>query len=271
MFTASAAGGFFSCMAKQIISIFPKSISLSSLWRSVLAKTPLSRAARGVITLSTDFGDGFATSQLKAVVIGLGYEGQLIENHYVKPFSIVEGAYGIWQLAKLCPVGTVHVGVVDPGVGSGRAGIVIKTKNCWFVGPDNGLLWPAAALDGIRSVWKIEEGEFGEIANTFHGRDVFIKQAVYLAQEGRPRGKRVDHVERLEFKEGQVVHIDTYGNAKIWGKKTFGLPIVKTFSDVSEGEPLLLNGSSDLLELAVNCGSAEARFGLKLGQVLNKL
>lgn len=222
-----------------------------------------------IITITTDFGDGFATSQLKAVVASLGFEGQLIENHNVEPFSIVEGAYGIWQLAKFCPPGTVHVGVVDPGVGSERAGIVIKTKHFWFVGPDNGLLWPAAYVDEIENIWKLDN--FENISNTFHGRDVFIKQAVYLARGELPSGKEIKEIKKLRFEEGQVLHIDHYGNAKIWGKKTFGLPVVKTFSNVAPGEPLLLNGSSDLLELAVNLGSAKKKFGLKLGQVLEDL
>lgn len=222
-----------------------------------------------IITLTTDLGDGFATSQLRAVVAGLGFDGKLIENHDAEPFSIVEGAYGIWQLAKFCPPGTIHVGIVDPGVGSERAGIAIKTKNFWFVGPDNGLLYPAASADEIEKIWKIKDEN--SVSNTFHGRDVFIKQAVYLCQGQGPKGQEVQSIKKLSFEEGQILHIDHYGNAKVWGKKTFGLPVVKTFSDVAPGEPLVLNGSSDLLELAVNLGSAKERFGLKLGQVLEGL
>lgn len=227
-----------------------------------------------IITITTDFGDGFATSQLGAVVAGLGFKGQLIENYDVKPYSVIEGAYGVWQLSKYCPAGTVHLGVVDPGVGSDRAGIIIKTKNFWWVGPDNGLLWPGAARDVIEKVWRLEESRFGDVASTFHGRDVFIKAVVKLAQGRWPEefGCTANgEIQKLEFTEGQVVHIDHYGNAKIWGKKTFGLPVVKTFSDVPEGTPLVLNGSSDLLELAVNCGNAAERFGLKLGQVIESL
>ena len=222
-----------------------------------------------IITITTDLGDGFATSQLKVIVAGLGYDSHLVENHDVEPFSIVEGAYGIWQLAKFCPPGTIHVGIVDPGVGSERAGIVIKTKSFWFIGPDNGLLYPAAVADGIEKVWKINNG--ADISNTFHGRDIFIKQAVRLARDEEPGGEEIKDILKLEFTEGQIVHIDHYGNAKVWGGKTFGLPLVKTFSVVAEGEPLVLNGSSDLLELAVNLGSAKERFGLKLGEVLEEL
>ncbi len=227
-----------------------------------------------IITATTDLGDGFATAQLRAVVASLGYEGQLFENHDVSDYEILEGAYGVWQLTKYCPPGTVHIGVVDPGVGSERAGIVIKTKNFWFVGPDNGLLWPAANEDGIENIWRIDESLFGQVATTFHGRDVFIKQAVYLAQ-GKDVFSRqslaISQIVKLSFEEGQVLHIDKYGNAKVWGQNSFGLPVVKTFSDVPPGTPLVLAGSSDTQEIAVNLGSAKDYFGLKLGQVITEL
>ncbi len=234
-----------------------------------------------IITITSDFGDQFATSQLRAVLASLGFTGQLIENHEVTSFSIFEGAYGIWQLSKFCPVDAVHVGVVDPGVGGERAGIVIKTKNFWFVGPDNGLLWPAANKDGLETVWKIDEKWFGEVSNTFHGRDVFVKAAVLLSI-GQPPDKigckPIKQIRKLEFIDGQILHTDAFGNIKFFwpekvrvGEKLFGIDIAKTFSDVPEGQPLILNGSSDLLELAVNQGSAAEHFGLKLGQVIESL
>ena len=226
-----------------------------------------------LITITTDFGDQFATSQLKTVIYSLGFFGQLIENHDVTPFSTIEGSYGIWQLSKFCPKNTIHVGIVDPGVGSERAGIIIKSNNSWFIGPDNGLLWKAVSQD-FESVWRIDENYFGQISNTFHGRDVFVKAAVLLSQGNAPKDfgcKPIKKIKRLEFKEGQVLHIDNYGNAKIYGNKTFGLPLVKTFSNVLPKQPLILEGSSDLLELAINLGSAQEYFGLKLGQVIKHL
>lgn len=151
-----------------------------------------------LITITTDFKDGFATSQLKAVIAALGFAGQIIENHDVTPFSIIEGAYGIWQLAKFCPLGSVHVGVVDPGVGSSRVGIIIQTQNHWFVGPDNGLLYPAATADKIVSVWRINENYFGQVSHTFHGRDVFIKSAVLLAQGKFPEDFGCTKITKIE-------------------------------------------------------------------------
>lgn len=227
-----------------------------------------------IITITTDFGDDFAVSQLKAVIFSLGFKGQIIENHDVSSFSVLEGAYGIWQLAKFCPQNTIHVGIVDPGVGGERNGIVIKTRDFWFIGPDNGLLWKAACQNNILQSWKIDENYFGSVSATFHGRDVFVKVAVLLSRNKSPEDfgcKSIKNIKKLEFKNGEVLHIDNYGNAKIFGNKTFGLPVVKTFSDVRVGQPLILNGSSDLLELAVNLNSAEDYFGLKLGQIIKCL
>lgn len=229
-----------------------------------------------VITITTDFGDSFATSQLRAVLATLGFNGTVIENHDVKSYSIIEGAYGIWQTAKYCPKGTIHVGVIDLGVGSPRLGIIIKTNNFWFVAPDNGLLYPAAKKDGIKEIWKIDNSAFKNCSSTFEGRDIFIKVAAFLASGKKPEdfgSTEIDSKDlaKLEFQNGQVVHIDKYGNIKIWGNKTFGLPLVKTFSDVKVGQPLILRGSSDVLEICLNQKSAEEHFGVKLEQVLEKL
>ena len=115
---------------------------------------------------------------------------------------------------------------------------------------------------------------FDQVSNTFHGRDVFVKVAVLLSKNYLPDDfgcKQVKQIQELDFKQGQILHIDNYGNAKVFGQNTFGLPLVKTFSDVGNGKPLILNGSSDLLELAVNLGNARDKYGLKLGQIIEHL
>lgn len=158
-----------------------------------------------LITITTDFGDQFSASQLKAVIFSLGFTGEIIENHDVSSFSVLEGAYGIWQLSKFCPPNTIHVGVVDPGVGSQRNGIVIKTKDFWFVGPDNGLLWKAACQNKILQTWKIDESYFGPVSTTFHGRDVFVKVAALLSKNNHPEDfgcKLIKHIKKLKFKNG---------------------------------------------------------------------
>lgn len=242
-----------------------------------------------LITITTDFGDQLAAAQLKAVLADLGFDGQVIENHSVTAFSIIEGSFALALLAKFCPKGTTHVGVVDPGVGSNRRGIIIKTDKSWFVGPDNGLLFQAATSEKIRSVWKINESSISkDISPTFHGRDVFIKSAAYLSLGKQPEDFGSTKIPakslaKLYFKRGQVLHIDPYGNIKLHclqkiysckkltiktRKNTFIVPFVKTFSDVPKGKPLAFLGSSQTLELAVNLKRADTFFRVKQGDIL---
>ena len=243
-----------------------------------------------LITITTDFGDQFAAAQLRAVIASLNFDGQVIENHSVTPFNISEGAFELLTLAKFCPSGSVHVGVVDPGVGSQRKGIIIKTEKSWLVGPDNGLLYPLAKKETIQRVWQLQESKVSDyVSQTFHGRDVFIKAAAYLAHGKSPEEfscLNIDSetLEKLDFKPGQVLHIDHYGNVKVyWPEKTQldktleikshqkipKLPIVNTFSDVPSGQPLALWGSSDTLEIAVNLGNAAKSLQINSGDCLD--
>lgn len=228
------------------------------------------------ISITTDFNDQFATSQLHAVLDSMNFNGKLIENHDISPYSVTEGSYGIWQLTKFCKKGTVHLGVIDPGVGSDRDGIIVKTKNFWFVGPNNGLFWKSIEKDGFVRAWKINEKYFGNFAKTFHGRDIFIKSAVFISKGVLPENFRCREIKkeklvRLEFKSSQILHIDHYGNLKIWGDNTFGLPTVDTFSNIPIGKPGILKGSSDLFEVFVNQSSAKDYFRVKLGDIIRKL
>lgn len=242
-----------------------------------------------LITITTDFGDQLAAAQLKAVLADLGFDGQIIENHSVTPFSIIEGAFSLVLLARFCPKEAIHVGVVDPGVGSNRRGIIIKTNKSWFVGPDNGLLFQAATSENIDSVWEIKGSLISKnVSPTFHGRDVFIKSAAYLSLGKKPEDFGNTKIPakslvKLYFKTGQVLHIDPYGNIKLHclqkiyshkkltiktRKNTFTVPFVKTFSDVPKGKPLAFLGSSQTLELAVNLKRADTFFGVKQGDIL---
>ncbi len=242
-----------------------------------------------LITVTTDFGDSFAAAQLRAIIASLNHNGPLIENHDVSNFSVVEGAFQIMTLTRFTPEGSVHVGVIDPGVGSDRAGVIIRSKRSWFVGPNNGVLYPSALSEGIVKAWRIQESHISDyVSSTFHGRDVFIKVAVYLAQGKHPKNFRskplaLSELVSTSLRPGQVVHIDNYGNVKIqWDKKllvgrqllfrlkgkTVKIPVVKTFSEVSEGKPLALLGSSETLELAVNLGNAAEKYAVQTGEIL---
>ncbi len=170
---------------------------------------------------------------------------------------------------------------MDPGVGTERAGIVVKTSKSWLVGPNNGLLYPLATKEGIEGVWKLNESAFGDnVTNTFHGRDVFIQAATLLALGKTPvsfGAKKVSAIQivKLNFKHGQVLHIDDYGNVKVHfdkkkitngnikvktKKELTAIPFVKTFEEVSLGKPLAYIGSSDTLELSVNQGNFAQEF-----------
>lgn len=243
-----------------------------------------------LITITTDFHDSFATAQLKAVAASLGFNGNLIENHEVSPFSIFEGAFQIATLARYSPPDSVHVGIVDPGVGTARRGIVVKTKRNWFVAPDNGILSPVLTDEGIKRVWKIKEKRISkELSNTFHGRDVFIKVAVMLAQGKTPSNFDCEQIkpetlDKISFRDGQVLQVDCYGNIKVFwthklnlGKKIilsnhvkkYEFPIVKTFANVPPGKPLAYLGSNGTLEIAVNLGSAAKEYKIQSGELLN--
>lgn len=240
------------------------------------------------LTITTDFGDSFATAQLHAVIDSFGFNGKVIENHSTAPFAIHSGAFEILTLSKFTKSGTVHLGVIDPGVGSERAGIVIKTKNFWFVGPDNGLLYPAANEDGIKEIWKIYEDFFPNVTKTFHGRDVFIKSAIYLAMGKNPKNfgatKYKGEIVKNAFVNGQVLHVDAYGNLKVYwenkleigrkltitkNKKSHLVPIVNIFNDVAEGHPLAYEGSSRTLELAINQDNFSEKFNISHTDVLD--
>ena len=242
-----------------------------------------------MISIVTDFGDQFAASQLRAVLATLAYTGPINENHDIKPFAISEGAFAIVVMGRFSPKDTIHVGVVDPGVGSKRRGIVIRGKRAWYVGPDNGLLYPAASKEGIVSAWQLQMKRISEeVSNTFHGRDVFIKAAAFLAAKQTPEefGSKkisVSTLKKLLFREGQVLHVDHFGNIKIYwsGDITVGremhlrtskyiieAPVVRVFNDVGQGRPLAYMGSHNTLEFAVNLANASKIYDIHLDDVL---
>lgn len=240
-----------------------------------------------IISLTSDFGEPFALAQVEAVIHTLNPHSKfIVASNNITSFSILEGAFVLQKFLPFTPKGSVHIGVVDPGVGSERRGIVIQTKNYWFVGPDNGLLYPAASTDGIVAAYQINEGKFKScFSNTFHGRDIFAKVAAYLSL-----GKKVtsfaqeiekETLKNYSFPADHIAHIDTYGNIKLTtpstqlkygqtiklrtAKKSAKLFYAKTFADVRPGNFLLYKGSHDTLEIAINLGSAAKTLGVSVG------
>ena len=248
---------------------------------------------RPVITFTTDFGtcDHFA-GVMKGVVLGICPGADLVDiSHEVKPFEIAQGAFLVAQAYPYFPAGTVHVAIVDPGVGSARRPLLIEAAGQYFIGPDNGVL--AMVYTGVphKARHITSEKYFLEpVSRTFHGRDVFSPVAAHLAKAGRPArfGPVVaDHYKPAFDKpqrtarrvwSGVVLHADRFGNLITtlhtrdfpdFGLKPFELAIgtrkldrlVSNYAEMPPGEAFVIAGSSGFLEVAVNQGSAAARLG----------
>ena len=231
-----------------------------------------------IITLTTDFGtrDGFVGS-MKGVIARLAGDATVVDiSHDVPRHDI---AHGAWVIATTCqeyPHGTIHVAVVDPGVGGARASVIVKVRDQLFVGPDNGL-FAYAAEAGVEGAWLIESAAFRlpDVSPTFHGRDVFAPAAAALAR-GRlaaTAGRTAQLVGALPWGprpigQGRVVHIDHFGNLITdlpRGEAGTGavaiagmtLPLVRTYESVAIGQPLAYIGSSGTVEIAVREARAD--------------
>lgn len=250
----------------------------------------LKEQEKGIITLTSDFGDRFAEAQVEMVVHALNPDAKFLAlTGEVTPFSILEGAFLLSKTYQFSPRGSVHMAVIDPGVGSERRGLVIETTNNWFVGPDNGVLYPAAQKDGIKRVFALDEDKLSTTGlNTFHGRDVFAPAAARILK-GEPVFNfanlvNPESIKNFDLKPNHVGHIDRYGNVKttnspeglsfgdeIWIDLVTGrikIPFCKTFADVPKGGLLAYRGSHDTLEIAKNLGSAAKTLQLEVGQRL---
>ena len=250
-----------------------------------------------IVTLTTDFGtrDPYV-AQLKGVLLA-GCEGARIHDltHEIAPQDVLEGALFLAAAVPTFPPGTVHLAVVDPGVGTDRRAIAATLGGQHLVCPDNGLLTllaRRAALEEVRSI-ELPSLRREPVSATFHGRDLFAPAAAFLACGGalEELGPPVeDPVElplpRTRSEEarllGEVLHVDRFGNTitnlgrsdieAIAGGRavrveagSLPLGLARTYGDVADGEALALIGSADLLEVAVRNGSAAATLGLERG------
>lgn len=250
-----------------------------------------------IITFLTDFGtkDGYV-AQMKGVASGIT-DAQLVDiTHEVTLHHIREAAFLLRSTAPFFPAGTVHCVVVDPGVGTSRRGLVITTKTQILVGPDNGVLLPAAHHLGDFVVYEIMNRAYMQqsLSNTFHGRDVFTPVAAYITK-GVPFGeigRRITDFVDLDFGHGEstgdritgnIIYCDHFGNlitnisAQIVPKQLeyhkkiivasdvhqWEMTYVPSYGFVQPGELLAAVGSSMLLEIGVNQGNASQILGLK--------
>ncbi|MDL1872765.1 SAM-dependent chlorinase/fluorinase [Deltaproteobacteria bacterium PRO3] len=251
-----------------------------------------------VIALLSDFGlQDHYVGAMKGVLARLAPNAKVIDiSHQVPPFDRVLGGLLLYQSYRYFPRKTVFVAVVDPGVGSARKPILAESEDYFFVGPDNGVLAMALAEQKIRRIVHLNNPKYflQPLSATFHGRDLFAPVAAHLSQGLSVEffGTELTDYERLpdfvpafsaDRIEGRILAFDRFGNAitnlakgfvqrhhhgSEWNARVGGLELKglkSCFSEAAPGEALLYFGSGNLLEIAVNQGSAEEKLGLKRG------
>ena len=247
-----------------------------------------------IVTLLTDFGykDGYV-AEMKGVLLSLNPGLTIVDiTHAVDPYDIVHGAYILSTAAPRFPSETIHVAVVDPGVGSARKPLIVSHDLGTFIAPDNGLLTPILTIKGLRSVREISSADLTAqaVSRTFHGRDIFAPAAghVSLGNEAEQFGPLVaDPVlieewlpqESEKGVVGQIVHIDRFGNLvtnigsgvsqQTIQSISVGRHVVSelsnTYKDVELGNILAVIGSQDTLEISINGGDAAKTVGVARG------
>ncbi len=253
-----------------------------------------------IITLTTDFG---VTSEypaaMKGVILSINPNIKIIDiSHSILPQNIYQGAFILYSIVPYFQ-DAIHIGVVDPGVGTARDGLIFKCKRGILVGPDNGLLIHAAERLEIESIFKITNTEFclDDISTTFHGRDIFAPVAANISKGTPPEniGDLVKTFERIELFDakrvgdkisGKVLNIDHFGNIITNISKDlirdfldeddqllittninsdgWRIRFKTTYGAVKKGEFLAIISSSGFLELAGNQCSANEHFNLSI-------
>ena len=253
--------------------------------------------ARRLITLTTDFGiaDHFAGT-IKGVILGIEPAARIVDiTHDVQAFEIPDGAFTIAQAYRYFPKRTIHVVVVDPGVGSTRRPLLAEMARQYFIAPDNGVLSMIFAREKSKVRHITNERYFlHPVSRTFHGRDVFAPVAAHLASGIAPArfGKLIDDYLRLNFDRpkqtgknawtGSVLKVDRFGNLitnlhidqvpslqirpfRLLAGRQPVTRLALTFTECAPEELFVLVGSSGYLEVATNQGSAAKILGCGAG------
>ena len=257
-----------------------------------------------IITLTTDFGtrDGFVGT-LKGVIWSISPDVQIADiSHDITPQNIMEGAYTLWRVAPFFPAGTVHVAVIDPGVGTARRPIAIKNGEQFLVGPDNGVFTPLLIEANTHpldtEIVHLDKSRYWltKVSHTFHGRDIFAPIAAYLAQ-GIPLKELgtpitdpylISLPQPERTKEGWITHItiiDVFGNLttdlhssqikdhpmtiRLHGKTID--QVVTSYGHRPTGEFVALVDSEDYLEIAQVNGNAAKALSAKVGDLVEVL
>jgi len=260
-----------------------------------------SEATVSIITLLSDFGlkDPYV-AEMKAVILSIHPQARIVDiTHEIEKFNTCLGAFVLASVTPYFPAGTIHVAVVDPGVGTKRRPIIVETKRSYYVGPDNGLLMLAAQKEGVGHVYHANNPQYmlPKVSRTFHGRDIFAPVAAHLAR-GSPPSEFGPEIQDYVFPKfakprvrkgellGEVLHIDDFGNivsnisaedlekmgiregcslrVKLDGD-TLTLKLCSAYGEVPAETALAIIGSGDFLEISINQGSASRTFKVKNG------
>jgi S-adenosyl-L-methionine hydrolase (adenosine-forming) len=251
-----------------------------------------------IITLTTDFGTADSyVGIMKGVILGIAPDVRLVDlSHEIAAQDVRGAAFILSRAVPFFPDGTVHLAVVDPGVGSSRRPLLITTSWASYVGPDNGLF--TFAMGEISAeIFELDRPKFWlpSVSSTFHGRDIFAPVAAHVAR-GVPRhdlGRPINDPVRLPLVmpqchsdghvSGHIIHIDRFGNLitdisggwlgdRRWRAEIAGQRISQfgtTYEDAAYGKFLALVSSAGTVEIAVRGGNAAARLGVGVGEAVS--
>jgi S-adenosylmethionine hydrolase len=253
-----------------------------------------------MIGLITDFGfRGFHyVSCMKAIILKINPSAKIVDiSHSITPYSIIEGQFILNSVYQYFPKGTIFIVVIDPGVGTSRDIILIRTGSGYdFIGPNNGVFSSILSSDTLVDCFKVENEEFfyKPVSNTFHGRDIMAPVAAYLSLGNNvgvfgppfspskliliPSKPVIENINKIRC---NVQYIDSFGNGITTiseFKLNYGMPLTlyynnqifactftTHFGTENKGNLLLIKGSSGFLEICVNQGNASKMIGFKVG------
>lgn len=251
-----------------------------------------------IITLTTDFGTSdHLVGTMKGVILNINPAARIVDlNHHVTPFDVLDGALSIANAYRYFPARTIHVVIVDPGVGTDRRPLLVSGEKQYFIAPDNGVLSMIFERESclVRHITS-EHYFLNPVSPTFHGRDIFVPTAAWLSKAFQTEAFGEEITDPVRFTmpkpksagqvvKGVVLRVDAFGNL-MTNLRTEDVPaaavesgaiklsvagkeirkLAQTFGLGTPGEPIALFGSAGYLEIAVNRGSAARTLGANRG------
>jgi S-adenosylmethionine hydrolase len=248
------------------------------------------------IALLTDFGhDDWFIGAMKGVIFSIATRANVLDiTHGVPPGNIRAAAFALAVSYRFFPRGTIHTVVVDPGVGSERVAVAVRTRDYFFVGPDNGVLSWALRSENVREIRRLENVRYflDAVSKTFHGRDIFAPVAAHLSRglALKRLGPEMQDIVCIPWPEprvnrstirGEILYLDRFGNAisnvpntlaqhgkgigQVQLSRRRSCPLRHCYQAVPIGKAVAVPGSTGFIEIAINQGNASRSLGLKPG------